>query len=69
MADISYVDLDPQDTDSVLDLRYKQILSVQACTTAALGVAGAVATPQDTDSILQLEVKLLESIRELQASL
>lgn len=69
MADISYDDLDPQDTDSFMDLRYKQILSIQASSAVVLGTAGSVAAPQTTDSALQLEVKLLESLRELQAAL
>ena len=69
MAAITYDDLDPQDNDSVLTLKIKEILSIQASSAAILGQAGTVEAPQDTDSWAQLEAKYLASIREMQAAL
>lgn len=55
--DISFPDLDPQDTDSPLILKQKLVLAIRACTAAVLagiggggGITGYTATDQATTS-------------------
>lgn len=72
MADITYEDRDPQDTDSSLDLKLKQLLTVLACIEAQTGSPAVTEPPQDGpdgDSSTDLDIKLLTALRELEAAL
>lgn len=48
MADVTFLDLDPQDTDSALILKQKLIACIRACTTAVAGISGGGAPTIET---------------------
>lgn len=70
MAAVTFDDLDPQDTDSVLILKQKRILTIRASAKEILGGNGDTdIDPDDGDSWTILDRKELEAERELQAAI
>lgn len=69
MAAVTYANLAPQDTDSTLDLKYKELLNIRASSKAVLGTNGDTSLDPDTaDSWQTIQSKVLSALVELKTA-
>lgn len=70
MAAITYANLAPQDTDSALDLKYKELLNIRASSKTVLGTNGDTTLDPDTaDSWQTVQNKVQSALVELKVAL